>query len=66
VLANVATHEFAVLCAGISQDILDEIVSKLVPSNCARISRVSRSIDSALTVDQRHARAIRTGLADTL
>lgn len=33
VLADVAAHNVAVLRAAVGQDVLDEVVSKLVPSN---------------------------------
>jgi len=38
VLADVAANNLAMLGAAVGQDILDEIVSELVTSNCIKVS----------------------------
>jgi hypothetical protein len=38
VLADVAAHDIAVLGAAVGQDILNEVVAKLVASDCASVS----------------------------
>lgn len=38
VLADVAANDLAVLCAAVRQDVLNEVVSKLVSSDCIDVS----------------------------
>lgn len=38
VLANMASDDLTVLYAAVGQDVLDEVISKLIASNCKKIS----------------------------
>jgi hypothetical protein len=68
VLADVASNNFTVLRTAVGQDVLDEVVSKLIASNCNTISTTKAKLvgDIQLTIDQRHTRAVRTTFADPL
>ena len=67
VLADVASDNLTVLHACIGQDVLDEVVSKLISSNYAKIiTKHVESQDFGLTVNQGHARTIGTTLAHAL
>jgi hypothetical protein len=41
VLADVAADNLTMLGAAVGQDVLDEIISELVASNCTRVSGIS-------------------------
>lgn len=62
-----AAYKFAMLGAAVGQDILDEVVTELIPSNCSLVNiPASSHITVSLTVNQRHARTIRARLTNTV
>lgn len=65
-LADVAPNELAMVGGGIGQDILDEIIAKLVPSDCVTVSKTFVDDEITLTVDKGHARTVRASFAHTL
>ena len=69
VLADVGGDNLAALRVGVREDVLDEVIAKLVTRDCSVVSVHLRQIAShlnKLTVDQRHARTVRARLADTV
>lgn len=54
-LADVATDHFAVLCVGVGQYVLDEVISKLIASNCKTISNITTTGRSVFTYCQSRA-----------
>lgn len=66
-LANLAADNLAVLSATVGQNVLDEVVSKLITSNYEEVSnRTLQTHALQLTIDQRHTRTIRATFANTL
>lgn len=67
-LADVCGNQLAMMRRGIGEDVLDQVIPKLIPSDCNHIVRIDiipHAINITLTVDQRHAGPIRSSLADT-
>ena len=66
-LPDVAADSLAMLRTSIGQDVLDEVISKLVASNWKDISIGQwEPRERSLTVNQWHARTVRATLADAL
>ena len=66
-LADVTTDNLAMLSAAVGQDVLNEVVSKLIAGDYPHVSIAIRSLcDALLTIDQGHAGTIRAAFADAL
>lgn len=66
--ADVGCHNLATLRVGVGEYILNKIIAKLVARDCSCCQQRSSTNDCRcqLTVNQRHTRAVRTSLANTV